>query len=106
MDDQISMSYEGRIEFLCEDGHHWIQDAYDSNQGCPHCGKSASFFNEIDDTNFWGEEAISGYAWDQLQIAAEEGRLCDMGHYHITTPARYRIPTKEELKQWEDESYY
>ncbi len=51
------MSYEGTIEYLCANGHYWVEDAVSvmyselSSIHCPDCASSPVAWNSIDQTN-------------------------------------------------------
>lgn len=92
------MSYEGRIEFLCLAGHRWMTDRNERDIMCPVCGAEDAWHHAIDDTNGDASGFIPDDVWEQMLISPEETKTCDMGHSHITSHARYRIPTAAELK--------
>lgn len=71
------MSYEGRVEHLCKNGHHWEHDCYQDcyqymtadEDGvvlmhgaikickCPVCESEFVWSHSLDDTNEWAEYA-------------------------------------------------
>lgn len=82
------MSYEGYTEYLCEDGHHWTQDAYDERpRMCADCGKRAVWYHDVDQTNGDDDWALL----DAIETAAFA--QCNYGHTHQVRVARYKIPT-------------
>lgn len=105
------MSFEGRYQYLCENGHKWEVCVYSvdgKERRCPTCKKKAVFFNLVDDTNCDSYGIITDESWKKLEISPEKVEVCNLGHKHITEPARYRKPTDEELDKfrsfWDSES--
>lgn len=46
------MSFEGRYQNWCPNGHYWEQDVYaDDTAPCPYCGEISVIKNMVDDTN-------------------------------------------------------
>jgi len=89
------MSYEGRQQVWCENGHHWETDAYDTGlTSCPTCKKAIAFVNDVDDTN--GDSY--GYIEPIEQVPAKYC-TCICGNKHVTEPARYKIPTKADCER-------
>jgi len=68
------MSYEGRIQVICKNGHYHEIDIYDGNQdNCHTCEERIIWRNGVDDTN--GESA--GY----IKITPELEHICETcGH--------------------------
>lgn len=93
------MSYEGRIEFLCETGHRWTQDAYDEGRECPNCKGAVVWSNDIDDTNgdCFGE--IPDDVWANYELTPDQYDYCNLGHRHLVSEVTYRVPTPEEQVQ-------
>jgi len=50
------MSYEGYDQYLCGNGHYWIQDCNNDNEECPVCKGKFVWRNGVNETNFdgWG----------------------------------------------------
>lgn len=100
------MSYEGRFQILCKNGHYFIENDHNgySNQTetCPECGEPIKWMNSVDDTNC---EAY-GYI-DMEQFLAEPAVIetCNLGHKHITKRAKYRIPSDQEMAQFNTRSW-
>ena len=104
------MSYEGYTQFLCPVGHRWTEP---ENYGegpvprCPHCNVAPAWQNSVDDTNVDAYGIIPEPIWKTLEISPEVAQTCNLGHSHITVPARYRRPTDEELPKlkhrWDSE---
>lgn len=80
------MSYEGRVEHICKNGHHWSHDCYEECNGywgetengvdfieqdetCPICKAEIVWTNQIDDTNGEGEP-------EQLEVIGHEEIAC------------------------------
>ena len=91
------MSYEGRVQCICVNGHYFVVDAYASG-GC-HCGRRAAWANAVDDTNCdsYGEIPMELLV-QHFQISPEQRRTCDMGHAHVVAEALFRAPTYEEAE--------
>lgn len=90
------MSYEGRIQCLCRNGHRFTLDAYSEANNC-HCSARIVFHNDVDDTNGEACGEIPNHCWEQLIISPEEVEVCNLGHRHIMKEALYRPPTPGEL---------
>lgn len=89
------MSYEGRIQKWCVNGHYSIcfDDLYwptEREDFCGVCKEDIVFKNSVDNTN--GEEV--GYITPELMKDAEHC-TCNCGNYHQKTAAIYKIPIKE-----------
>lgn len=100
------MSYEGRVEMLCERGHYCIIDVYDERN--PSTKEKSECFekscnclivweNNVNDTNCYDEGYIGEGSLEQEAEAQYE--VCNLGHLHETEPPRYKIPSKEETKK-------
>lgn len=91
------MSFEGYIEFLCENGHRFSIDALDtSERKCDWCGALPAlkpdgkvWCNLVDNTNCYSEGEIPDVAWKQFLIDPGDDK----------TEPRYRMPTEEEHKK-------
>lgn len=92
-----AMSYEGREQIICEDGHYSEIDAFYAfvtDQGleawrCPApCNKRAVWTNSIDETNC--------DAYGEVELTVKEPpkscRCRDCGDKHIVMKATYHIP--------------
>lgn len=94
------MSYEGRVEYLCEVGHRWTEPCDysmdEDSHSCPVCQKNSMWSHSIDDTNVDAVGFIPDMEWDKLLISPEKREVCNLGHSHVTTHATYRVPTDEE----------
>lgn len=94
------MSYEGYCQFLCSNGHLWEEgENYGSKDygPCPDCGAGIVFQNSVDQTNCDEVGIIIQKEWNKLEISEEVNKKCDLGHIHRIEPARYRVPSKDEL---------
>lgn len=97
------MSYEGREEHLCKNGHRWeIPCHYVFAEApadlCPVCSEPSVWYNAIDDTNCDAVGTIPDEEWAKLLITPERRETCNLGHSHIMEHAQYRQPTQEELE--------
>lgn len=90
------MSYEGRIQFLCKNGHLGMCNCRDT-PSC-NCSTGIVWLNQIDDTNYYDEGIIKD--WDHFLLTPEIKETCNLGHEHIIQEATYRIPTIEEEKNF------
>ena len=91
------MSYEGREQNICENGHLTETDCYSYTDVCYICCAKIAWQNAIDDTNC--DEVGKIHDFSSLLIEQEEVQTCNMGHQHITKHAKYRIPTEEETRK-------
>lgn len=86
------MSYEGRVQLLCRNGHMAVMDAYyafDLTDGgqCIHCGEPFVWAHHIDDTNECGQ------LYDLEERQPAEYQVCNLGHRHCVVQAQYVIPS-------------
>jgi len=96
------MSYEGRIVYLCENGHRYMQDCYDANKKCPFCKAKSIWSHSIDDTNDEAHGTISEEDWDNFILHREKSEVCECcGHETIIAPAVYRVPSPDEVREIE-----
>jgi hypothetical protein len=94
------MSYEGYTDHLCENGHHWQIDAQAHYVICPYCSKDSVWQNEVDETNCDSVGIIMAEGWKSLCISEKKIETCGhCNHSRTMEPARYRIPSEEELKK-------
>lgn len=97
------MSYEGREQHICENGHLFQIDCrfsyYESEVNCPHCSGHSAWSNDIDDTNGECMGEILQEEFDKLLISPAKYETCNLGHNHLVSQAVYRIPNKDELRQ-------
>jgi hypothetical protein len=102
------MSFEGYIQKLCANGHHWVCDVYfdDSNEVCSVCGAEVVWKNIVDTTNgmycdcdegdceFCDNGRIDGHVDLEVnQEAVFENCSC-CGSRREVFPATYKIPNK------------
>ena len=114
------MSFEGYNQILCENGHLYEYDVYDSHNPltwdtwehgspdgmkrwrCPHCGAHMTWWNQVDETNGLGVYDEHGnlvnsdiYPGEvELEVthnAVYKQRLVEVQ----VEPPRYKIPEKE-----------
>jgi len=96
------MSYEGRIQVICQNGHYGVREAsydLDTEEASCQCGAKLAWFNSVDDTNCeaWGEipETV---LQEKFMVSDEMVQVCNLGHSHIVIPRIYRVPSEEEAK--------
>lgn len=91
------MSYEGRIQRICAEGHYDVLGApYDFGQTLEPClcGAETVWTNEIDDTNC---DAYGKIDMEQFKIACAVKCTCkECGDVHVVQRAKYRVPSKAE----------
>lgn len=92
------MSYKGYVQAICENGHRYDFEAYESDAVCPVCKGRPSFENGVDNTNGCSHGHVLSEEWDRFLLGVETVVTCNLGHPHVVQHATYRIPTKEELK--------
>lgn len=92
------MSYEGYVQNLCKNGHHWEAEggSYADPTVCPECTQPPEWVNPVNDTNC---DSIGEIDMNQFLYKEAEYKKCDMGHLHQISPAVYRIPSLDETKK-------
>jgi RNA polymerase subunit RPABC4/transcription elongation factor Spt4 len=84
------MSYEGYIQYLCENGHLSLKDCYEDDiQICPICKAKIVWWNMVNTTNgsFSEEgERIDGY----IELKIKTQKICDKCNSVLETT--YKIP--------------
>jgi hypothetical protein len=107
------MSYEGYIEFLCEEGHYWTADANVFSYGsmeerreafkCKICAKSVKYIARVDETN--GIDETDPYT---MQAPKELLGYTDIpctdhhGNKYFTRAKRYKpVESNPEYQRWE-----
>jgi hypothetical protein len=93
------MSYEGRAEYLCKNGHRFILDCNDYEPYCKHCKDVPVWGNSIDDTNYDSYGHIPEKIWKSWIVTPARFEVCNLGHNHMVAPEQYRIPTDEETRK-------
>lgn len=102
------MSYEGREQHICENGHRYDAPCNYGESDLCHCGAKSAWCNRVDDTN--GDEYgfIVSEEFKKLLITAEVVETCNLGHAHVTKEATYRLPNFRELTRtyldWENDN--
>lgn len=99
------MSYEGREEHLCKNGHRWMIDCRyawidEEPVKCPAvgCTESSVWCHAIDDTNCDAVGFIPEEEWKKMLIEPAKVEECDKCHHvKVVAEERYRIPTKAQL---------
>ncbi|OGZ07380.1 MAG: hypothetical protein A3C93_03000 [Candidatus Lloydbacteria bacterium RIFCSPHIGHO2_02_FULL_54_17] len=84
------MSYEGRQQVWCENGHYDVFDAVDHVRDCMVCNALPALVNQVDDTNGSAE----GYIEPVETVPAVYCECFSCGHRHEIVPAKYEIPKK------------
>lgn len=93
------MSYEGYEQYICANGHYSEADAYCSPSLCPVCGSETGWHNRVDETNGDSVGIIPlELLNEKFLISAEDTKICNLGHQHITQHAIYRVPSAKETK--------
>jgi hypothetical protein len=97
------MSYEGYEQHICAAGHRFNIDCVsqfddEDNPPCDWCNEESVFCNPVDQTNCESFGEIQADDWLKLRLTPQVIEECNLGHEHLTKPATYRIPSKEELK--------
>ena len=87
------MSYEGYAQQICENGHLYERDVYDSEESCPHCQGKSVFYNGVDETNCEQYGIIPPDQWEKLRLTEEKTETCNLGHVHVIARPTYRVPT-------------
>lgn len=98
------MSYEGREEHICGNGHRFMTPcSYGGSllPKCPYCEQRSVWSHNIDDTN--GDEVgfVPEEEWKQFEVTPEETAVCNLGHRHVTKAATYLVPSVSQLRQME-----
>lgn len=98
------MSYEGREQHICENGHLFeidCQYSFDDNHvtQCIYCSGHSVWQNYIDDTNGESFGEVLHSEFEKILISPTKFEVCNLGHNHLILPAVYRIPGSNELEQ-------
>jgi len=100
------MSFEGYLQYWCENGHYHERDAYDDyfdehQFKCPHCDGKEAFHNLVDVTNGSyeyddnGEQVrIDGFIEPEVVKDAPVCTCDSCGHTHALGPAVYVVPSE------------
>lgn len=99
------MSYEGREQHICANGHLFEIDcrfSYDDEDTaqCSYCEAKSVWVNHIDDTNGEQYGIILQSEFKKLLIGSGKIETCNLGHAHVTSHNVYRIPKENELQQY------
>jgi hypothetical protein len=94
------MSYEGYYQAICQNGHY---QCIPENYGGPHspcmiCKSDWAWLNPVDQTNYLDWGMIPDQQLNTLLVQPEKWETCNLGHYHLISPAIYRVPTPEETQ--------
>lgn len=83
------MSYEGRVQYWCKQGHYWTQGCWDDEPTkCAFCSSLVVRRNGVDDTN--GE--ADGYIEPVIATEAVFCHCGECGNKHVKKRATYVIP--------------
>lgn len=85
------MSYEGREQYLCENGHYTVLDALSEDNDlteCPVCRARIVWSNSVDDTNCEAE----GYVTLETKTVAEYETCPTCRVCRMVKPATYVVP--------------
>src|ERR1700744_2306542 len=94
------MSYEGRVQFICENGHlDTVSEPYGGEVQCPTCKGKVAWENSVDDTNCDAYGLIPDEEFAKVLVEPEVVEYCNLGHRHVTADAVYRIPKEDELRR-------
>lgn len=104
------MSYEGREQHICSNGHLFEMDCQynmyseDRSTYCPEYGCKAKsvWENMIDDTNGGSGGSVGEIMeseFNKLLISPAVIETCNLGHQHQTSPAIYKIPKEGGLRR-------
>lgn len=97
------MSYEGYEQLICENGHEFSIDAYETMYSdnpyaeikCPVCEGKVVWWNAVDLTNgSWDDdgERIDGYVELEIKTTAVHCECAACGDKHVKTAATVKIP--------------
>lgn len=91
------MSYEGRVQHICANGHYSETDAYMSGFKCESCGQPSAWSNSVDDTNCDEAGIIpQSVLREKFLVSEQVVETCNLGHPHVTQPEVFRVPMEEE----------
>ncbi|MCI4435659.1 MAG: hypothetical protein JHC33_02440 [Ignisphaera sp.] len=88
------MSYEGRVQVICETGHYSVLDAHDEAEEC-HCGEKLVWYNYVDDTN--GEAVNEIMMVDLAKFIKKPAEFCKCCGHQISEPL-YNFPTPKQVR--------
>ena len=102
------MSFEGRYNVLCENGHLSEWDIWsnfpleDNSWRCPYCEAKLAWWTLVDETNGLGIYDEHGELVDPTKYPGEvtleviePAKQCQCptcGHVHYSAPERYKVP--------------
>lgn len=90
------MSFEGYKQHFCLAGHLFSTDLEDSGD-CTYCQCRSVLCIIVDCTNGFPQGSIN--VDDLTMIEPERKETCNLGYEHIISPARYKIPVGDEIRQ-------
>lgn len=96
------MSYEGYTEYLCENGHYYTRDAYESyyteEKKCPYCVSEAVWSNGVDQTN------DSGFKFGTDRLIVKDAAVYDececCGNKRLLQRETYHIPGEKQMSEY------
>jgi len=96
------MSYQGRDEFLCVNGHLSVYDALESTETaswtCPVCHDCLAMSFSIDETN--DHDGVTTPILT-VESPAKNHECPACGQTHCAEPARYLVPLRQQDVEWE-----
>lgn len=97
------MSYEGYTEYLCERGHFFTRDAYESDPvECDVCKRDVAHFHPVDQTNGVVEDDPTTHPAEKFLIEEEwTERYSYMGTPYKVPVLRWR--PSNEWRTWRRE---
>jgi hypothetical protein len=88
------MSYEGRVQVICEKGHYSVLDTFDETEEC-HCGEKLVWYNYVDDTN--GEAVNEIKMSDLAKFIKTPPEFCKCCGHQTSEPL-YNVPSSEQVE--------
>lgn len=98
------MSYEGYEQHICKNGHYFNNyDIYsvmfsDDPVKCSYCQAPSAWRNCVDQTNGPSQGVIPMEKFNAFLVSPAEHQECNLGHFHLTKEAVYRVPTQKETE--------
>lgn len=95
------MGYSGYTEYLCENGHYFTRDCWDSKPSvCPYCQSFIKYFHSVDTTNGYDEEYPDTCRAEKNEIGFDDTWHDDhYGNRYATKRLRYK-PLEISDEKW------